>query len=56
MTKIISDKAISRRKYWIEEIRNLSGHFSNDTEKLENELEKEIADDYSFVADAKAFS
>jgi len=42
MTKIISDKAISRRKYWIEEIRNLSGHFGNDTEKLEKELEAEI--------------
>ena len=42
MTKIISDEAIDRRKYWIEEIRNLSGHFGNDTEKLEKELEEEI--------------
>jgi type II restriction enzyme len=43
MTKIISDTAISRREYWIEEIRNLSGNFGNDTEKLEKELEEEIA-------------
>ena len=43
MTKIISSTAISRRKYWIEEIRNLSGNFGNDTEKLEKELEEEIA-------------
>ena len=43
MTKIISNTAISRRKYWIEEIRNLSGNFGNDTEKLEKELEEEIA-------------
>ena len=42
MNKIISDKAIIQRKYWVEEIRNLSGHFSNDTEKLEKELEIEI--------------
>ena len=43
MTKIISNTAISRRKYWIEEIRNLSGNFGNDTEKFEKELEDEIA-------------
>ena len=43
MTKIISNTAISRREYWIEEIRNLSGNFGNDTEKLEKELEEEIA-------------
>jgi len=42
MTNIISDKAITRRKYWVEEIRNLSGHFGNDTERLEKELESEI--------------
>ncbi len=41
MSKIISDEAIKRRKYWIEEIRKLSGHFGNDTEKLEKELEAE---------------
>jgi type II restriction enzyme len=43
MSKIISNTAVSRRKYWIEEIRNLSGNFGNDTEKLEKELEEEIA-------------
>jgi len=43
MNKIISNTAISRREYWIEEIRNLSGNFGNDTEKLEKELEEEIA-------------
>ena len=43
MTKIISNTAITRREYWIEEIRNLSGNFGNDTEKLEKELEEEIA-------------
>jgi type II restriction enzyme len=42
MSKIISNSVIIRRKYWIEEIRNLSGNFGNDTEKLETELEDEI--------------
>jgi len=42
MNKIISDKAIKRREYWVEEIRKLSGHFGNDTEKLEKELEAEV--------------
>lgn len=42
MNKIISDKAISRRKYWVDEIRNISGHFGNDTEKIEKALIEEI--------------
>jgi HindIII restriction endonuclease len=42
MSKIISDEAIQRREYWVEEIRKLSGHFGNDTEKLEKELEIEV--------------
>jgi len=42
MTKIISEQAIIRRKYWVEEIRKLSGHFGNDAENLEKELEAEI--------------
>lgn len=42
MSKIISDKAIKRREFWVEEIRKLSGNFGNDTEKLEKELEAEI--------------
>jgi type II restriction enzyme len=41
MNKIITDKAIETRHYWIDEIRKLSGNFGNDTEKLENELEEE---------------
>lgn len=42
MAKIISDKAIKRRDFWVEEIRKLSGNFGNDTDKLEKELEAEI--------------
>jgi type II restriction enzyme len=42
MDKVISINAIKRRQFWIEEIRNLSGNFINDTEKLEKELEEEI--------------
>lgn len=42
MSKVISDKAIQRRQYWIEEIRKLSGNFGADTDKLEKELETEI--------------
>ncbi len=42
MSKIISAKAIKTRQYWIEEIRNLSGNFGNDTDKLEKELDTEI--------------
>ncbi len=42
MSKIISNEAIKRRNFWVEEIRKLSGNFSNDSEKLEKELEAEI--------------
>jgi type II restriction enzyme len=42
MKKVISEIAIKRREYWIDEIRKLSGNFGNDTEKLEKELETEI--------------
>ena len=42
MTKIISDKAIKRRYFWIQEIQKFSGNFGNDTDKLEKELEKDI--------------
>jgi hypothetical protein len=42
MKKIIADKAIKNRQYWIEEIRNLSGNFGDDSDKLEKELETEI--------------
>lgn len=42
MSKTISDRAIKRRQYWIEEIRKLSGNFGADTDRLEKELENEI--------------
>jgi hypothetical protein len=42
MSKIITEEAIRRRTYWIGEIRKLSGNFGNDSEKLEQELGKEI--------------
>ena len=42
MEKIISAEAIKTRQHWIEEIRKLSGHFGNDIEKLEKELDAEI--------------
>lgn len=42
MSKIISDKAIKRREFWVEEIRKLSGNFGDDSDKLEKELETEI--------------
>lgn len=42
MNKVISDKAINRREYWIEAIRKLSGNFGDDSDRLEKELETEI--------------
>lgn len=42
MKKIIADKAIKNRQYWIEEIRKLSGNFEDNSDKLEKELETEI--------------
>jgi hypothetical protein len=42
MKKIISEKAITTRTYWIEEIRKLSGNFVKDSDRLEKELESEV--------------
>ncbi len=42
MSRVISDKAIKRRKYWVEEIHKLSGNFGNNSDYLEKELEAEI--------------
>lgn len=42
MTQIISEEAIKRREYWIEEIRNLSGNFADDYDRLQAELTTEI--------------
>ncbi|MGF7219265.1 type II restriction enzyme [Spirosoma lacussanchae] len=43
MSKIISDAAIKRRTYWVNEIKNLSGNFSNDYDRLEKELTAELS-------------
>lgn len=42
MKRIISDKAIQRRAYWVKEIKNLSGNFGDDYDKLEAELTAEV--------------
>jgi HindIII restriction endonuclease len=42
MPEIITEQAIRRRTYWIEEIQKLSGNFGSDSERLEQELGKEI--------------
>ncbi len=43
--KIISDSAIKRRNYWIEKIRNLSGRFTDDYSRVEQELAAELKRD-----------
>ena len=42
MTSIISDSAKIRRFYWVNEIRKLSGNFSDDFARLEAELTNEV--------------
>jgi type II restriction enzyme len=42
MENIITEAAIAKRAYWVEEIRKLSGDFSEDTGRLEKELADEI--------------
>lgn len=42
MPDIISSAAITRRRYWISEIKKLSGDFVDDTDKMEKELSNEI--------------
>jgi type II restriction enzyme len=42
MNKTISNIAIERRRYWIEEISKLSGDFGADTARLEKKLEEEV--------------
>lgn len=41
MKKIISESANTRRAYWVEEIRKLSGDFGADSSRLEKELSEE---------------
>ena len=42
MEKIISERAIKRRIYWVNEIKKLRGNFGDDYTRLENELSAEI--------------
>lgn len=42
MKKLITESTITRRNYWVEEIRNLSGDFGDDSNRLEQELCEEI--------------
>ncbi len=42
MNQIISEVAIQRRAYWVNEIKKLSGKFSDDYAKLEAELSAEV--------------
>lgn len=42
MLNIFSKSSISHRKYWVDEIRKLSGKFGDDSERLEKELQAEI--------------
>jgi len=44
-SSIIPSEAIDRRLYWIEEIRKLSGTFSDDSDRLAYELRQEISRD-----------
>lgn len=43
MSEIISQIAVDRRLYWIEEIVKLSGHFGSDSIRVEAELTEEIS-------------
>lgn len=42
MREIISDSAIKRRAYWVDELRKISGNFGDDSSKAEKELAEEI--------------
>lgn len=41
--EIITQNQIKQRNYWIEEISRLSGNFGVDAEKVESEINVEIA-------------
>ena len=43
MKNIISDGAIKRRAYWVNEIKKLSGNFGDDYDRLEAELTAEVS-------------
>jgi len=40
---LITAQHLAIREYWVEEIQKLSGNFGNDSERLESELETELA-------------
>jgi len=43
--EVISDAAVARRAYWIDEIAKISGRFGDDTSRLQQELTSEIKRD-----------
>ena len=42
MKNLITEATVTKRAYWVEEIRKLSGDFGEDTDRLEKELADEI--------------
>ena len=40
--KFINKDAVIRRRYWIDEIVKLSGHFVNDSSRVENEIKTKL--------------
>jgi hypothetical protein len=42
MRKLLTATTLSRRAFWVEEIRKLSGNFSNDSDRLERELRDQL--------------
>jgi type II restriction enzyme len=45
MTPLITPATIARRAYWVEEIKRPSGRFGDDSDRLQTELNAEIAKD-----------
>lgn len=43
--EIINETDKKRRKYWVAELKKISGHFGNDSSKLEDDLKNEISKD-----------
>jgi hypothetical protein len=43
--ELLTKNQIAKREYWIEEISKISGNFGKDSEKVEQEIQKEIEDD-----------
>ncbi len=51
MGNIVTAEAIITRNYWIEEIRKISGNFTNDYERLSKELTDEVENNVLFLID-----